>query len=85
MQPDFVDATIPVSAYVSAGKASTISLGPESFTSVTSTSPLHAKNLQPVVGAIPISVFVSAGKVPIRAPGNVVFRRYMWGGTIRGT
>ena len=49
--------------------------GPESATSATSTSPLHAKDPQPdFVDAIPISVYVSAGKVPIEAPGSVVFK-----------
>jgi len=36
---------------------------------------LHAKDLQlGFVDAIPISVYVSAGKVPIEAPGSVVFK-----------
>jgi hypothetical protein len=47
--------------------------GPESASSVTSTSPLHAKDPQPdFVDAIPISVYVSAGKVPTEAPGRRV-------------
>ena len=37
--------------------------------------PLIAKDPQPdFVDAIPISVYVSAGKVPIEAPGSVVFK-----------
>jgi len=36
---------------------------------------LHAKDLQPdFVDAIPVFVYVSAGKVPIAAPGGVVFK-----------
>ena len=49
--------------------------GPESHTSKTSTSPLHAKDLQPdFVDVIPISVYVPAGKVPIEAPRSAVFK-----------
>jgi len=52
-----------------------VPLGPESHTYVTSTGPLHAKDLQPDFGgAIPISIYVSAGKAPIKAPGSAVFK-----------
>ena len=52
-------------------------LEPESVSSVTSTSPLHVKDLQPgFVDAIQTSFYVSAGKVPIVSPGSVVFKDF---------
>jgi len=64
-----VDA-IPISVYVSAGKVPLVLLKPESRTLATSTSSLHAKDVQPdFVDAIPTSVYVSAGKVPFAPLG----------------